>query len=1284
MFFNFIKSKRVKAKVSFFQTSYHSSNLLIEFKHFFNKKWWKYGPHPSDSYRYSGLDSGHYGLYYPIFTHDSDLRRRGKVPHVLGNQVPEQIHGASFTPGMLDEGILFYILKVNNEILNSLVHLKTKSEECLSTLSLSKRKASRTLRRYFTTDSRRQNKIARQEDVVEREVKGSGIKSEVPFEESFLDTQVANIRKISSKCDPVELNLVYPIYQSLKRNEINLPSVELYNVVLESISRRSLDNEDLSIESIESKLTNLLSVYQDLLQVASYKEFKPDGKTYEIVIRELFKGSLQTLSIGVSPKLPRFICDDSFRRALEYARVGVDLFFSVCNVENVDFSDVVIPMLRTLNKLHGLLDKNLGNQLLAFCGKINPSKGLYYVSLVEIAPQLSTVGVFELKKDVYEFIFHSYDKYKEILQHYPMELESQNTMYIILIKSLSLSGNFPLATKFLDDILVDYKKNLDDLPENRISKMELSNLLSVYLESVMAQKHRPNSLAETYDLLRKFNLLTYLPELSVRVYNNLIVAFTSEFYQLEAQKSVKNGYAACSDHAINERQNRIYKIIWELYNYMAIRKDYYSENLEASGDQSMAINCREPLLSLSLDLEDYAGIFQLVKELLVKKPVIQEWEILRKLCSHLLHRAYANELNLSYLELIVQLIEGQASHLQSCPRMFFVFLSRMSDYLTWEPLSFNVDILLNSSMVTHAFQEFLLQRDDIMGLVNISNLFIWYLSQNTIQQREVLLGILHNEALLINEFENIDNHYVTLNDFAVNFKEQLISNFLMLSSLLEINGICGNSLSKEMFDALRSNGVVLKEENTQLGPQGSFEHVPKVNLSYFLNANYPSGIKSFIDLFLKGYNFSLSTWMIVLNQNFVFNCMERSRMISFSGLIERVLSLNLKPQERRIVLERIYSLGSDKFLIHLLKYMTKNINIVEPKLLSSMVSVVEESQNLYLQSTLNSSFLVFYRECCDSGWVSRYFNYVESSNDFNAINRILDSDISFESLSLDKEDDLMLLQLVLKLYLKAGRYSEFNELFQCYFNNTESYKFVKNSNGLINIILKYNLLNGSFEFALKEFGNIVPASPEVKELIYVNQINGSLSNNSFSRLVGKCYDCGELAFNILKSNSTDLMMELHKCNLEFSKFALFNSSMRYFIVAASLNSHLGKSQHPLLGRFQTFLSFMKFAGFTKLSLKSFVQVIHFLTITGLNELLNIISNRFIASNGLAGVFKFQHLEVRTPKTNDKLGLLRILRDSFYHLKDRVNYSVIESFCKDNDIYFEGPISSLPNYTNLFI
>ena len=63
---------------------------------------------------------------------------------------------------------------------------------------------------------------------------------------------------------PDDLNIIYPLYQAVKRNDLKLPSIDVYNIVLKSILNRSL-NSELTLDSIEGKLTVLLTVYQDIL-----------------------------------------------------------------------------------------------------------------------------------------------------------------------------------------------------------------------------------------------------------------------------------------------------------------------------------------------------------------------------------------------------------------------------------------------------------------------------------------------------------------------------------------------------------------------------------------------------------------------------------------------------------------------------------------------------------------------------------------------------------------------------------------------------------------------------------------------------------------------------------------------------------------------------------------------------------------------------------------------------------------------------------------------------------
>ena len=137
------------------------------------------------------------------------------------------------------------------------------------------------------------------------------------FESNFLHNQIAAITSTySSYTDASELNIIYPLYQSLKRNDLTLPSIQLYNIVLSSIEKRALDSE-FTLEAIENKLTNLLTVYQDILSSGN----KPDTETYNLIIRNLLQGNLDCLHLESSNQYQYFA---TYKRAQEFCQISIE------------------------------------------------------------------------------------------------------------------------------------------------------------------------------------------------------------------------------------------------------------------------------------------------------------------------------------------------------------------------------------------------------------------------------------------------------------------------------------------------------------------------------------------------------------------------------------------------------------------------------------------------------------------------------------------------------------------------------------------------------------------------------------------------------------------------------------------------------------------------------------------------------------------------------------------------------------------------------------------------
>ena len=121
----------------------------------------------------------------------------------------------------------------------------------------------------------------------------------------------------------------------MKRNDLKLPSIDVYNIVLKSILNRSL-NSELTLDSIEGKLTVLLTVYQDILAAG----IKPNKETYNIVVTALLKGSLQCLDIPTDniyntmksmvnlKNLPKFVLNCSLQFLVNWISTSITCRFT--------------------------------------------------------------------------------------------------------------------------------------------------------------------------------------------------------------------------------------------------------------------------------------------------------------------------------------------------------------------------------------------------------------------------------------------------------------------------------------------------------------------------------------------------------------------------------------------------------------------------------------------------------------------------------------------------------------------------------------------------------------------------------------------------------------------------------------------------------------------------------------------------------------------------------------------------------------------------------------------
>lgn len=1269
VFCNFVKLVKYSEKIQFFQSSYpylKNHNALTQFYQFYNSKWFNDDPHPSTTPRnFLGIDAGHYGLYYTIFNHDSDKNKRKQHTSSLKYDYDQLTDGNS-QHRLFDNFTSFIILQANQDIYNNISYLKTISRDFLSTLSIVKPKFSVNTTRRFSTVAIRNHHQHHQHQTNTAEYEELLEEKEEDFESNLLHTQCSNIEAIYARQDPMELNLIYPLYQTLKRNSLQLPSIYLFNIVLKSIIERNLDNDVKTLESIESRLTNLLTVYQDIL-MGSNEQVKPNLETYGIVLNELLRGSLQTIKLGNMLDCPQSVYNESFMKSQEFSQIGIDLFLSISKIESLDLSMILPQLFSILNVHPNLISKELFIKILNLNENVNSESGIYYISLIGLSRYFSKLQFFELKEEFYNFIFTIYQNYKDNSQTFDKLRLFEYDVYSILILTLVKSDNFPLATKFLDDILVDYKSSLQSFKAPSISKKHISNLLSVYVESIMNQDYSRENLNKSYNLVMKFNQLSYIPELSVSLYNNMINQFVNQYHILENEKYELAKISPERIEELSKLQAGYYRIMWKLYSYLAIRKDYHmplDPDTVSLILHNRMFNCREYLLSLSIDLGDHEKVFQIIKEILLKNHLIQDLNVLQKLNNYLYIGSTNNGFNAYYFELMTNMIENQSKHYESNSKLLNNYVSEMTNYLLLQNNEYNMKVLLNSALINKAFTDFSLQTDNIYGVSQISKFLIQYINLGIDHiDKSAIFKILHFQSLLINEFENTENHYIQLDSDMIEFKNLLKSNFI--STMSYYMTIPKFRVNDDIVNACICYDIELPSSEMSKDHHQDFNY--DLNLAFLLSINYNVGIERFIDLFNKGYRFTYSTWNIVINQNFVLNTLEKNTRIEISSFVKSILQLNFEINEKNNLLLALINIKNEKVNIHLLKALFESPSMINNNLLKAFMQAIYESPNQYLSNLVNENFEYMVEHSDKSEWINEYFQYLNKNKNYRQINKIFEAGYPIHDLDLNSPVDIEILQSSFETFIALKKSNDFNKLFKNYFNTPESNKILMSNVNLVNVLIKYYTLNGSFNLILQKFKPIANQSEDTRNLIDFVEFMQSLNGQLKPIEIKSFNDINEMAINLLKADDLQVMNDLFQKNNRFNKNSLFTSMMNTYIKAASINDSLGTSQLSLVNNFQKSLKFMKLVRFTNVSIENLNLIIKYLAVTRSVDKLSILTNKIIRGNKIADLVNFYFLEFLFTNPNDKLMVLQSLKDAFTFLSDPINTYVVNQFCQEQKI-----------------
>ncbi|CAK9438411.1 uncharacterized protein LODBEIA_P26350 [Lodderomyces beijingensis] len=1015
------------------------------------------------------------------------------------------------------------------------------------------------------------------------------------FNEQFLTTQLHNIQtKYDNHKTPSDLDIIYPIYQTIKRNGLTLPEIALYDVVLKSIDGRSLDSE-VELQAIEAKLTTLLTVYQDILGAG----VKPSKETYNIVVGALMEGSKSCMQI-VSPNSAHYY--QANRKAMEYAQISFELLESVHR--QLDLKILLPTMVELMLKYPPLKSEKVMRILLPIVQSLDSADDKLNFDAMKFVQLLGSHNVNIIAgAETYSLVEKIYSNLRE-------SSVDEFEIYSAMMNALMQNNFTNAASQFLDNVLIDYKESLQFAKRPR--KQQVSDLIAAFLDK-FATKY---GYIKGLDLLKKFQSVAYLPELPVSLYNK----FINELSKSEGQ----------------------YENMWQLYNRMALRRDFQSKStmdlMSFNGD----VACRDLLLSLSIQAGDHERVFQLLKELLLKGHLIGDHQTLQLLLHYLnngvtLNRAEGEFFNSYYFGLLCQILESQAkyydasNHLSDFVSEFIPYMmiavpaELHSDGLAiCSVVNYNVQSLLNSFLVAKAIDKFDLQKDNIYGIVFVAQQLMSY----TGNSESLLEKIISVEARLINEFEDVDNHYIELTDDVAAFKAKLYDHFRSLvnaqtpSSLLSLPIVAQacEYLGVDLGLQQKSTTVINDSHSASLVEDLTYDLVP------LLNVNYRTGIAKFKDYFEKGYNFSASTWEVIINEEFVSN---HAKEIGIEDILTRIWSCNDCDAALRIsLLRKMVEFDDEQVLIQVFAFVSQNY-VFESEILDALFRSAKNIGIKSIDFDFVSVAAAQMKHDGNKGWISAYFAYLRSIRDFESIIS------SCKDFGYEMDDEIKLSFLEAQLEVNPAGFTEL-------LNTLD----VKACAKLSVLKIKDALAKGVGASAVlsEEYpGDTV----ELAQTLSYARFLDSLQQNKFHiDFAAPVRSANHLASSLMTTGNLPAMKTMLKQNDQFDQRELITEMLDMLILARSKYS---VPSQVIINKLMHFIKFFKLLDLKFLPVKNFLQIIEILKITK-SEILQVLirrifgGDRSIEGRSIADVINFYFVEIRLLDAHSKQLVAEELRE----------------------------------------
>lgn len=1259
--FKFSRCPR-RRRIKFFQSSprYLNNNRTAFYESGKARRWSLEDPQSSDR-KILTFTNGHYGIYFSLFNHE--LRKK------------EECYRADAKPGILlvlptiktEETMPeFHISKANQKIHNDINEIKSTLSGIGAQSSFKAFIPSRNLSTTTKTFYSQKSKLELPRNSAKK-TKGDGIDKDrvavgernLPeedaecFEESFVRTQTsAIVQTFQNHKNSSELNVIFPLYQSLKRNDLVLPSIKEYNIVMKSIVSRSLDNEH-NLNAIEQKLTCLMTVYEDVLVAcAKSRDYAPDLETYNILLSAMFENINKAINLTSEPLITHHAFQNIIKKCHEFMLVGIRLLLSIRNFHALALDEFFPNVLRCINYFPTCINIELANLLIL----LKDSKvGIpaFYSQMILASKHISKPHLLNMsKKESYDFISTLYANYKESVSKDDSLKHNEYEVYCALVESLILNENLPVATKFVDQIILSFKDDCQSGDARPEQVKDVSCLLSRYIDTMIISG-KQEDLKRALNLVSKFRRLNYLPELGVNTHGNLLKAQINHFIsqEIEKQSNAENGESP------QKLQNCIYESILEHYNFIAIRKDF-QENItpmRSSANGYFSISCREALLSLALDIGDHPTVARLLKEILLKNDIIRDWNISKKLCQYLLNGVLAHK-NQYYMNVMWNFAEQQASRLKDDPHELHNFLSEHADFLLHETPS-TLEKVLNLLMVHDAIKYFSIETCNGYGVITLMNFMMERVNQVTSSHEA--LKMLQYQALLIQELEGTHNHYVELCAPMFDLKQALIQSFNEY-----LTKISADTLISEDINIAR---VMVGDQNIIDEPKRQIQNSDfKVDVSPQLIVNFDLGVRMFCNYFKDGYSFSAETTNAIISREFVATYLEKENPIKVRDFLSRLFSTESDNAcayfESQIV--SLINLGNERVNVKILdclmgdgyEHLLKLRKVLES--IAKFASVTENKQYL---KTLHDNFLKLKSLCPDKKWVTIYLSKLILAEKYSQALDLINGDFAYFVGSLNPETrlDEEVLFNVFTALLRNEDFEKVNAIFKEKFSGAEGNRLLLRSEKLLSCFFDYYNAAGSFGTILQQFSALPDKSPILRQKIQFARYLAHLEGIEVQFPPTNPDTAEDLVMELINESNILRMGEVYKRKqyLVGNKDEFFRELVETLNKAArhSKDSNLFKIQ----SKFETMIKLCKAIGLKGLSCTTLSSIIKLLTATKSTDLLHILFTKFNNNNTLMWNmnFFFLRIEIKTPK--EASTILQSFKEALIEVGDNINLAVIE-------------------------